>query len=156
MFINFEGGWCDNNICSRKIFLWSFKDINSTNMSKMKRNFNVSIFLNKHTLVSPSLESAFRNGLKNLVLSYFTMNALICAVSFQLVAGVLSVWGGVHQTSHFFFSSETFWLYIGLRITGIQDLAHRIVYVLEHSLLGHGSFGALWWKRGNIWGSVRK
>ena len=60
-------------------------------MSKMKRNFNVSIFLNKHTLVSPSLESAFRNGLKNLVLSYFTMNALICAVSFQLVAGVLSV-----------------------------------------------------------------
>lgn len=69
------------------------------------------------------------------------MNALICTVSFQLVARVLSVWGGVHQTSHLFVSSEGFWLYIGLRITGIQDLSHRSIYVLEHSLLENGSFG---------------
>ena len=54
-----------------------------------------------YILVSPSLQSSFQNGFKNLVFVYVTMNALICTVSCQLVAAVLSVCGGVHQTSHF-------------------------------------------------------
>jgi hypothetical protein len=87
------------------------------------------------------LESVFQNGFKNLVFFYFAMNALISTVSFQLIAGILSVWGGMHQTRYVLVSSEGFWLYIALRITGIQDLAHRIVYVLEHRLFGNGSFG---------------
>jgi hypothetical protein len=50
----------------------------------------------------------------------------------------------MHQTSNVFVSSEGFCMYIAFRITEIQDLAHRIVYVLEHGLLRNGSFGALW------------